>query len=185
MKITGRRRKGNAGGLFQLPVLPFLSIMLGLMSVMALVTLGLSVREFESKKQGQHSVELVGIPTNFTPFHIRCTDDGVKWLTADGIWKETQMLELLFLVRNLEAPATEPQFPEPGLLGHLQNKVRENRRLSFSRRQNTLILWVEPDGVDAATLVRIIISQFELPLRVGKLPIMENEVIHYDASSPK
>ncbi len=164
---------------FQIPSLPFLSIMLGLMSVMALTTIGISVEE-RSQQKKISSVELVGIPANFIPFHMRCTKTVLSWLDDRNTWQNISFFELITLINSKEKLRLSTSKSQ-AFLTFLENKTIENRKLSYSRQQNTLILWVEPDGVDTAAVVQYIVNNHKLPLRIGSLPILEGEDIFHEA----
>ncbi len=164
---------------FQIPSLPFLSIMLGLMSVMALTTIGISVEErIEQKKIS--TVELVGIPANFIPFHMRCTKTILSWLDEHNTWQDISLFELVTLI-NSKSKTILSTSKSQAFLAFIKKKTIENRKLSYSRQQNTLILWIEPDGVDTATIVQYIVNNHKLPLRIGSLPILEGEDIFHEA----
>ena len=87
-------RKGKArGGLsYGFPVLPFLAIMLGVMSVMALTTLATTMQRYQEQQPTDvNAVELVGIPANYRPWHLRCEAGRVRWLDADGRWRSADL----------------------------------------------------------------------------------------------
>ena len=149
------------------------------MSIMALVTMGISVEQ-RLEKKNIASVELVGIPSHFIPFHIRALENHVMWLDEELSWRKVPIFNLLDLTnKNLEyLNADSKKF-----IRLLQNKSDENKILSFNKRQNSLILWVEPKGIDTAWIIRHIISVQSLPLRVGLLPILANEEIYNEIAN--
>lgn len=161
-------------------MLPFLTIMLGLMSVMALTTMSISVQKRQEAKQ-QQLVKLVGVPSGFRPFHVRCSGQRILWLEGDGTWRETSIFSLLGMMRMSEGM---PQLHADSLrlLTFLRQKAEQNGRLSFSNEQNTMILWVEPDGTESAQILQYLIGDLGLPLRIGKLPIFKGEEIRYHAT---
>ncbi len=174
---TSRRKASIRAGLrVEFPTLAFLSIMLGLMSVMALTVMGIATQKRQEARRKQ-TVELVGVPSSFRPFHVRCSLDRVRWLDADGTWQSVQLFSLLAFLR---LGTDSPFLPSDCLrfTNFLREKTLENRRLSFTGQQNTLILWVEPDGSDSAIIVQYLVSdRLGLPIRIGKLPIRPNEEI--------
>jgi hypothetical protein len=162
-----------------MPSLPFLAIMLGLMSVMALTTIGIAVESRQEQKQNS-IIELVGIPANFIPFYMRCSNTSLMWLDDDNIWRSLPAIELIPLMALPETYLdNSPNGSE--FLRFIKRKINENRALSFQRRQHTLVLWVEPGGVDTATIVQYFISHNRFPLRVGLLPILHGETIARDS----
>ncbi len=160
-----------------LPTLPFLAIMLGLMSVMALTTIAISV---EKRRDIQETtvVELVGVPADFVPFHIRCKHSGAAWLDDQGVWQEFSISDILAMYGESAAygGGANTDWDSP-FMQFLTEKIEENKILSFVRKQNTLILWVEPEGIDVAALIQYVVSKRDFPLRVGLLPVMEGEDI--------
>lgn len=144
---------------------------------MALATIGISIQQ-RLKEQKNTSVELVGIPSNFLPFHMRCTANSVLWLNENLKWKETSYMNLLRLmnqVDSLDAPETET------ILDFITTKIEENKKLSYSSQQHSLILWVEPDGVETLTVFKYLISLRKIPLRIGLLPVLHGEKIYHGA----
>lgn len=146
---------------------------------MALTTIGISVEERIEKKKIS-TVELVGIPANFTPFHMRCTKTILSWLDKNNTWQDISLFELIALVNSTDKTVLSSDKSQ-AFLTFIKRKTIENRKLSYSRQQNTLILWVEPEGVDTATIVQYIVSNHNLPLRIGSLPILEGEDIFHEA----
>ncbi len=152
--------------------------MLGLMSIMALSTMAITVQKREEQRQVQ-AVQLVGIPHRFVPFHIRCTANAILWLDRSGEWQEMDIRPFLSpsMPQNMNFPTDLFR-----LRAYLTERTNENRRLSYHGQQSTMILWVEPESGQIASLLFSIISEFELPLRIGTLPIMPGEEIRLDAS---
>ena len=170
------RRKSRTGGqgLFAVPVLPFLSIMLGLMSAMALTTMAITFQK-RTQEEPPKAVELVGIPHEFIPFHVRCRQSSISWLDERGKWHTVQLIAFL---TNPIANVTEAMQTGPyAFINHLRRKSDENARLSYGGRQNSLILWVEPNASESAQVVQLVVAQLGFPLRVGQLPILEHEDI--------
>lgn len=171
-----RRRRRALGDWFELPALPFLSIMLGMLSVMALISLALTAAA-RSEQERQQGVELVGIPAGFRAFHVRCSQEKISWQQPDGSWKSFGELGFSGMLSD-----TNTYHPE--ILNALQfrasmiEKTFDNRELSYRNQQNTMIIWVEPDGGRMALTLRYVIDQWQLPLRVGMLPIFPGEAIH-------
>ena len=133
------------------------------------------------KMQENTTVELVGVPSNFIPFHIRCTENSVLWLGNDLKWNKTSIPTLLRLLNEADDRLSLATKYGDGLVDFVLKKVNENKTLSFSGQQNSLILWVEPGGVNTATLFKQLLLVSELPLRVGLLPVMEGEEIFHGA----
>ena len=160
-----RRRSGNKW--FHHHALPFLSIMLGLIAVMALTAMGLASikRMDESKRQ---YVKLANVPPELIPFHIVCEKDRVLW-RKDGKWKE-------FGFKPGDAKANNGAVIE--FINQLATLAENNRRLSFQGKQNTVVLWVRPDGVLTSKVMEM--QAARLPLRVGKLPLLQNEEVTFD-----
>ncbi len=159
-----------------LPVIPFLAIMLGLMGVMALTTIGIAVEQRNASVE-RGVVQLSDIPTNFIPFHLRCSGDKISWLDDKNLWGAMVMEDFIQLFqRDIRILQTSNR---DAIRFHqfLQQKVQANRALSFSRQQNTMIVWVEPDGVEMASLLEYFITINKIPLRMGLLPILPGEEI--------
>jgi hypothetical protein len=157
--------------------------MLGLMSVMALTTMSIAVKKREQARQ-QTAVELVGVPSGFLPFHVRCTAEEISWLNDRHQWRTVSLVRLWAWLRLRQtAPIMSSDVRE--FLTFLRLRTQENARLSFSGRQNTMILWVQPDGIDGANIVQMAVGELNLPLRIGKLPIQPNEEIKRDAGIPR
>ena len=152
--------------------------MLGLMSMMALTTMGISVFQ-RQKLQKSDIVKLVGVPSNFLPFHMRCTENSILWRDDDLKWKETPFVTLIGLLGKTNEKK-EYARDDSGILDFVLRKVSENKTLSFSNQQNSLILWVEPDGIDTSIVFKHLISVLEIPLRIGLLPILKGEEIYND-----
>ncbi len=150
--------------------------MLGLMSVMALTTIGISVEERERKNKGA-IVELVGVPSKFIPFHIRCTDFDVQWMDDDLQWQTTPLLQLLPALSSPDEPISAEG---KSLIDHIYMKSEQNKSLSFTRQQNTIVLWIQPDGINTATILKYLISTYRIPIRIGSLPVLEQEDIFRD-----
>ena len=150
--------------------------MLGLMSIMALTTIGISIEQ-RRMKEDHSTVELVGIPADFIPFHIRCRKNTILWLDNDQQWRETSILGMITdLSETSNTWGTNQK--KSTLLDFIIEKVEENKRLSLSKKQNSVILWVEPEGIESALILQYLISDRKLPLRVGLLPILEDEAIY-------
>lgn len=165
-----------------LPILPFLSIMLGLMSVMALTTMALSVERRQQAVEGTR-ITLTGVPANFIPVQIRCTRKGIRYRDRDGAWQDVPLLGLLSLVQPAETSIDIPAARR--FRAFLTAKAEANKALSYQRRQHSLILWVEPEGLYAKALVEWLISRLQLPLRTGSLPLMpDEEVVNDDQPTP-
>jgi hypothetical protein len=164
---------------FELPAMPFLAIMLGLVSVMALAAISIA-REKHDEMEAIKGVELVGVPARFVPFHLRCQDNRVHWRDDDGDWHSFDQTGMLALLddRMREAYGIELSLDRSatGFRKYLLEKAEANKRLSFSRRQNTLIMWVEPEGAEMAGMMQSLIANLA-PMRIGLLPIMPGERI--------
>ncbi|MFT5129964.1 MAG: hypothetical protein ACI8W8_003593 [Rhodothermales bacterium] len=174
-----RRRQALWMDSFELPAMPFLAIMLGLVSVMALAAISIA-REKHDEMEAIKGVELVGIPARFVPFHVRCQEDRVQWRNDAGEWESFDQLGMLVLLdeRRREAYGIEPITDRSAtdFRDYLLAKAEANKRLSFSRRQNTLIMWVEPKGAQMSGMMQSLISGLA-PIRIGLLPIMPGERI--------
>lgn len=180
MKRSHRRLSGTFQKMFQLPTLPFLSIMLGLMSVMALTTMGLSVARRQEEKKSK-AIELVGIPAHFLPLQFRCRKEGLEWKNLDGTPQKTSILDLFALLQK----SIKTELPPDAkiLKTFLLHLPQINQRLSFHRQQYTILLWVEPDGILTKMALEVVISDLQIPLRVGALPIFETESLSSHAFS--
>jgi len=179
MRVSQRRHRRPAGN--KLPLMPFLSIMLGLMSVMALVTLHTAIQERQRLADEQVGVELTGVPVGFVPHEMRCKASGVEWRDFKGVGQFTpyDALQPLFV----ELLRGEQPGGEAGrLIDYLKACVLANRQLSFDNKQNTVILWVEPNALSTSEVISHIVNYYGWPLRVGMLPVGTNELIHYDAT---
>jgi hypothetical protein len=161
----------------ELPLLPFMSILLGLMSIMALTTMGISVEQ-RKEKTDQVEVELVGIPANFVPINIRCTEDWLMW--HDGLaWRKVNSTTLLSLLS--QGPSQIGLDDDlRGFLQFMVRKTHQNKQLSYQRKQHTIIYWVEPAGISTYAIADLIIAELQLPMRTGLLPIKPNEVLTID-----
>ncbi len=157
------------------PMIPFLAIMLGIMSVMALNTLGFSVERRQEQKR-QAVVELVGVPDGFLPVNLRCQEHGVLWQDTDGEWRGLTIFGLFALLPQAEGRGVITD-EAVAFLNFLRERAQDNRRLSFAGRQHTLLLWVEPAGVVTAQIIQELVSHHKLPLRVGQLPLLPRERI--------
>ena len=156
--------------------------LLGLISIMALASMGLAIEKREEEKR-LINVKLVGIPAHFVPVHLRCRKDTVDWLDDTGRWQKLFLGELTPGAGRLFSRASKRDLQR--FWAFIGKKAAANRRLSFSRRQHTIILWVEPEGVLTALLfVQMEVTQYGIPLRIGKLPVMAKEVI-IGAGQPK
>jgi hypothetical protein len=71
------------------------------------------------------------------------------------------------------------------LLRFLKSKELGNRQLSYLGQQHTLILWIEPEGETTAGLLQYVMSEMNLALRTGKLPIAPGEEIRPDEALPR
>ncbi len=147
---------------------------------MALTTIGISIEERIEKKK-LSTVELVGIPANFIPFHMRCTKSMLSWLDEHNTRQDISLFELAALIKSNDKRVFLTG-KSRAFLEFIKGKTIENRKLSYSRQQNTLILWVEPEGGNTATIVQYIINNHKLPLRTGSLPIFEGEDIFHEAT---
>ncbi len=180
-----RRKIRTKADWFQLHALPFLSIMLGLISVMALTSMALTVEQRETRKKKKEIVKLASIPSEFIPVHVICDGGNVIWHDLEGD-------EHSFSLRPPEPDPDSPPVPyDPEQnIAKLQEFVRllgeitaANRRLSFRNKQYTLILWVKPSGARTALEIQGLVAGSELPLRIGKLPLLENETVRRGAVS--
>ena len=178
--MSRRRRQVPWADSFQLPAMPFLAIMLGLVSVMALAAIAIA-REKREDMQAIQGVELVGVPARFIPFYLRCAEDTVSWRDGEGTWHEFELrdgiiallderMRQAYGIQDAGAPEARA-FRE-----YVLEKAEANKRLSFSRRQNTLIMWVEPEGAETAGTMQTLIAGLA-PIRIGLLPIMPDERI--------
>jgi hypothetical protein len=172
-----RRKHGSGGGLsYEFPMLAFLSIMLGVMSIMALATMGLTAEKRAEARQKVTAVQLVGVPPRFRPFHMRCSADKIAWLDDREAWQEIDLISLLGISQPGGGPGMVTR-EVVELLRFAKAKQLANRALSFSGQQNTLILWIEPEGVHSSLLVQHMFDMFNLSLRIGRLPINPGEEI--------
>ncbi len=169
-----RRHKSNLGGWFELPTLPFLSIMLGLMSVMALASIGIAIQKRREKKK-ETLVTLVEIPAGLVPVHIRCKPDRIQWQNELGQWQELYLGDPTRGRTGLGVRSSARAVRD--FVEFIQNTADNSRKLSFSGRQHTVILWIEPDAVYTAYEVQRLFLQLGLPLRLGRLPVMREETI--------
>lgn len=167
------RRQGRSA--FSQDLLPFLSIMLGLMSVMALTTMAITVSKRREMQQTT-VVKLVAIPDRFEPLQIRCLRDGIQWQDDSGAWRDMNNSNLSILAENDDRLLAV--FPVARLfITWLNDKVRANAALSYERKQHTLILWIEPDGVITSMMFEAMVDTRGLPIRIGKLPATEGDQI--------
>ena len=176
-----RRRRQNHDTTYQLPAMPFLSIMLGMIAIMVVATLGLNARK-QHQQEGL-SVKLSGVPSHFIPVQMRASDDYISWF-ENGRWEKLyvpdpdyasgELLQefLKDLFNKAKNQRTYAQF-----LDFLKNSSADNRQLSYRGKQKTLIIWVEPDGVFQSEFIQRIILNHQLPLRVGLLPIQPGEKV--------
>lgn len=161
------RRRRSAGTWFQHHALPFLSIMLGLIAVMALASMGLaSIKRID--ETSRRFVKLANVPPQLVPFHIICEDQRILW-RKDGQWKE-------FDFHPRDKTAIDLSAIE--FVNELATLAEKNRSLSFRGKQNTIILWIRPDGVLTSKVIELHASK--LPLRVGKLPLLKNEDVSFE-----
>ncbi|OVE81074.1 hypothetical protein BVY04_04130 [bacterium M21] len=145
--------------------------MLGLISVMALTSMAITVRRREQKDLEQF-VKLNNIPSNLVPLHIRCSKSAIHWQNDQGKW---QVFSLN--TQAGQAPSGKFRADMEAFLAFLETKAAANHALSYANKQHTLILWIEPDGILLALELQRMISEFGLPLRVGQLPLLDNESI--------
>jgi hypothetical protein len=179
-----RRRTANRHGLaYESPLLAFLAIMLGVMSVMALNAIALTVEKRQETKRVT-AVQLVGIPNEFRPLHLRCTPDEIYWLDDRQQWRSTSALAFASLLRGGPGGAALGR-NGLDLLRFLKSKEVGNRALSYLGQQHTLILWIEPEGETTAGLLQYVMGEMNLALRTGKLPIAPGEEIRPDEALPR
>lgn len=164
-----RRHRSSGPGWFELPVMPFLTIMLGLISVMALAGISLAVQQRDQGK-AEVLVALTDIPPGFVPIHVRCNQRGVVWRDDAGTWQTVAF-------GHGNSPFQTGVGDLKRLVAFLEAKAEANRQLSFSGRQHTIILWIEPEGVVTAYEVQLLLESLGLPLRVGQLPILSQDRI--------
>ena len=169
-----RRRRNNPLSSDH-PVLPFLTIMLGLMSVMALTTMGISVEQ-RHKAQEEELVELVGIPSGFIPLVMRARRDRLEYLDDDKNWQSVHVMSFVDL-RQGALSNTAAIDDLRRLLGFISRKVYANRNLSLDGRQHTIIMWVDDDGIQTHAFASEFIHSLELPIRIGLLPILSHEEV--------
>lgn len=174
------RRRRHSHALAGMPLMPFLSIMLGLMSVMALTTLGISAEQRQEQRD-QTLVELVAVPEELVPVYLRCGPESVSWLNDQGQWGRADRLSL-FSIFHSGGDVEDMLPPARQLVRFLRSKTEENRSLSFSGRQHSLLLWVEPQGVETAQLLQLAVGGMRLPIRIGQLPIQPDQEVVTDAS---
>lgn len=172
--MTRRRRRSQLDECFNLPLLPFLSIMLGLISIMALTALGITARRREKARQ-EVAVKLVGTPAEFAPLNIRCMRRGIIWRDFQGRRHRVSLLRPPGNTPDLRSAARPMELEALALF--LQDAERHSRRLSYDNRQHTLVLWIEPEGVMTSYLFRQLLQTLDVSLRVGMLPIAEDEAI--------
>lgn len=161
------RRHRSSGIWFQHHALPFLSIMLGLIAVMALAGMGLASSK-RMDRQKRQVVKLANVPPELLPFNIICEESRVLW-RKNGQWKTMSL-------KSKGATASD----YVGVI-EFRNEIamlaEKNRKLSFSGKQNTIILWIRPKGALTSKTTEYLLS--DLPLRVGKLPLLDNEDISF------
>jgi len=173
--MSGRRRHSQGSGWFRQDLVPFLSIMLGLMSVMVLITISITVKKRQEMKD-QVVVKLTGIPDEFVPLQIRCMAEGIAWQDDSGVWQEVSDVGLAFLASPGEDLATI-SVDTRRFYDWLREKAQANAELSYAGKQHTIILWVEPTGIQASDWVQIALDVRQIPLLVGKLPATEKDEI--------
>lgn len=171
-----RRSRRTSGKWFSQDLLPFLSIMLGLMTVMSLTTLGTSSDQ-RAQAKAQVMVQLAGIPDRFDPLQIRCKEESIEWMDVKGTWQPLSVQSLFMLLQSAkqERPVLTPDAFR--FAKFLKDMAEENKTMSFQRKQHTLILWVEPTGVRTAMMLDFYVDAAGLPLRVGKLPALGTDRI--------
>ena len=170
--MSRRSRKAQTDLDFELPALPFMSIMLGLMSVMALASMGLAVQK-RQELQKQSTVALVEIPPGLVPVHMRCRQNSLMWLDDTGTWNEIYMASATDGGVPFRARAAEVD----KFFLFLRDALEKSRELSFKNQQHCVILWIEPDGIRTSYQVQGILSQLRIPLRIGQLPVLDEEAI--------
>lgn len=163
-----RSRRLRNSGWFSQHALPFLSIMLGLIAVMALANIGLTATKRQEVRKQQY-VQVANIPPNLIPIHIICDHEGFRWY-RDGAWHTVRIGEALASSEAMGDGATD-------FLHFIADTAASNRTLSYARKQNTIILWIRPKGILSAAVLEGIIYQAELPIRIGKLPLLEDEEV--------
>ena len=87
-------------------------------------------------------------------------------------------MNLIRLMNQVES-RDDPKNDTETILDFINTKVEENKKLSFSNQQHSLILWVEPDGTDTSTVFKYLISSRKIPLRIGLLPVLHDEKIYH------
>ena len=83
----------------------------------------------------------------------------------------------------IETGRTSPQGPTVGckafdqFIQFLEKASDDNKHLSFQGKQQTIIIWVEPSGLYQAYFITSLISEKNLPIRIGFLPIKPGEKV--------
>lgn len=176
MPMSRRSKRRNSGGeWYSLHALPFLSIMLGLISVMALNSMAITVQKREAARK-EELVRLANIPENLIPVQVVCDKDTVEWEDKNGKTKRFYVTEPTGPLKQTQHRGNVASTLE--FFQFLKNLERLNRQSSFEGRQRTLILWVKPKGGETATQIQALLLQLGLPIRVGKLPLLGNEHVN-------
>jgi hypothetical protein len=121
-------------------------------------------------------VALVGVPNEFVPLQVRCQPESLAWRDDAGNWRSVSKMGLLSLYSSshMPVPMLAPREARD-FSSYLHAKVEQNRAMSHGRRQHTLLLWVEPRGIEVSDILQLLVQYWELPIRVGQLPILPNE----------
>ena len=88
------RRRHSEGSWFENHSLPFLSIMLGVISVMVLTNMLFAVRQKQDQEQ-KNAVQLIGVPKNYVPVYIRCGATKISW-QEESEWVGIEFWEPLY-----------------------------------------------------------------------------------------
>lgn len=164
---------------------PLLCIMMALIGFMALTTLAVGTESHQqTNTRTAVVVQLASVPDQFMPLQVRCRAKEIGWLDGGGQWRSFPTMGLLSAVQLGDGRLPGKATPGPAALqatafmDFLKARAKENQRLSYQKKQYTIILWVEPTGVDTAALVEAVVDHLDLPLRIGKLPALEKERIN-------
>lgn len=157
--------------------------MLGVLCIMALATIGIAVEQRQDARDST-SVQLLGVPANFIPHHIRCQENGFLWHNEKQEWQRLSMVEL-FTIPDPDDDWLWSSFAARDFVQFIERIAEQNKSLSFSGQQNSLILWVEPAAADTAAGLEYVIGKRKLPLRIGLLPILESEEFLHDQPTAK
>ncbi len=160
---------------FSFPVIPFLAIMLGLISVMSIASVAVSFQRHREVRKTE-LVRLTNIPPVLIPLHIRCKSDRFIWYDLE------HRPHTIMLTRQADSEVSLPDVTSFREFHKFITSViiDRNKKESFNGRQFTFIIWTEPDASRNTMELVNLLDQFHNPLRTGLLPIMPNEKIKFD-----